>query len=102
MQRDELIQALHRLKVQTGGLACVYRRYEHNCSVNGCAIIRATIEKLEKKSPPIGQCVDCKYAHVNSFSMVSGLVLCLRFNNSGIKFGMQYNDYCSYFEPKGK
>lgn len=49
MQRDELIQALHRLKAQTGSLACVYCRYEHKCSIHGCAIIRAAIEALEEK-----------------------------------------------------
>ncbi len=49
MQRDELIQALRRLKVQTGSLTCLGCGHEHNCSVNGCAIIRAAIETLNAR-----------------------------------------------------
>ena len=49
MQRDELIQAMRRLKVQTGSLACLGCGHEHNCSIHGCAIIRAAIETLEEK-----------------------------------------------------
>ena len=49
MQRDELIQALRQLKVQTGSLACLGCGHEHNCSIHGCAIIRAAIEALEEK-----------------------------------------------------
>lgn len=48
MNRAELIQALKRLKVQTGSLACLGCGREHNCSMHGCAIIRAAVEELEK------------------------------------------------------
>ena len=49
MQREELIQALRRLKVQTGSLACLGCGHEHNCSIHGCVIILAAIEALEEK-----------------------------------------------------
>lgn len=48
MRRNELIQALRQLKVQTGSLACLGCGHEHNCSIEGCAIIRAAVEALEK------------------------------------------------------
>lgn len=46
MTEQELISALRRLKVQTGSLACLGCGYEHNCGVQGCAIIRAAVDKL--------------------------------------------------------
>ena len=49
MKREELIQALDRLKVQTGSLVCLGCGYEHNCGIHGCAILRKTIAWLERK-----------------------------------------------------
>lgn len=45
----ELIQALNRLKAQTGSLACLGCGYEHNCSTKGCRILREAVEQLEKE-----------------------------------------------------
>lgn len=45
----ELIQALNRLKVQTGSLACLGCGYEHNCTTKGCRILREAVEQLGKK-----------------------------------------------------
>lgn len=38
MNDKDLLQALRRLKVETGSLACMGCGYEHNCGVHGCAI----------------------------------------------------------------
>lgn len=46
MSLKELITALHRLKVETGSIACLGCGYEHNCGIHGCAIIREAAEKL--------------------------------------------------------
>ena len=46
MERTELLQAMGRLKVETGSLACLGCGYEHNCSTRGCAILRAAAEAL--------------------------------------------------------
>lgn len=40
MDHKKLLAALRRLKVQTGSLACLGCRYEHDCGVHGCAILR--------------------------------------------------------------
>ncbi len=40
MTNKELIEALSRLKVETGSLACTGCGHEHNCGIHGCAIIR--------------------------------------------------------------
>jgi hypothetical protein len=47
MKTDELIEALRRLKVQTGSLACLGCGHEHNCGVHGCAIMREAADKLQ-------------------------------------------------------
>ena len=49
MSLKELITALHRLKVETGSIACLGCGYEHNCGIHGCAILRKTIAWLERK-----------------------------------------------------
>lgn len=52
MTTNDLLQALVRLRVETGSLACLGCGHEHNCSTHGCAILRAAadlIERLEKE-----------------------------------------------------
>ena len=51
MPHGELIQALNRLKVQTGSLACLGCGYEHNCSAKGCRILREAAERLGASNP---------------------------------------------------
>ena len=48
MKDADLIQALKRIKVQTGGLMCVGCGHEHNCGVHGCAVIREAAQRLEE------------------------------------------------------
>jgi hypothetical protein len=45
---DELVQALRRMKVETGSFVCLGCGHEHDCSIHGCAIIRAAINRIEK------------------------------------------------------
>lgn len=44
--KSELIEALRRLSVETGSLACLGCGHEHGCSVHGCALIQAAIKEL--------------------------------------------------------
>ena len=37
MRDQELVNAIRRLKVETGSLACMGCGHEHNCGVSGCA-----------------------------------------------------------------
>ncbi len=46
MDNKELIDAVRRLSVETGSLACLGCGWEHNCSIHGCAILRAVIAEL--------------------------------------------------------
>lgn len=48
MSDRELITSLRRLKVQTGSIACLGCGYEQNCSIHGCRIMRAALERLEQ------------------------------------------------------
>ena len=46
MDNKDLLQALRRLKVETGSIACLGCGHEHNCGIHGCAIIREAAEQL--------------------------------------------------------
>ena len=46
MSLKALITALHRLKVETGSIACLGCGHEHNCGIHGCTIIWEATEKL--------------------------------------------------------
>lgn len=48
MNTQDLIRAIHRLKVETGSLACFGCGYERSCSVRGCAILRSAAAALGK------------------------------------------------------
>lgn len=41
------LNALRKLCVETGSLACLGCGYEHNCSTHGCAILRNAIEHMK-------------------------------------------------------
>lgn len=46
MKDEELITALKRMSVETGGIICFGCGYEHGCSVHGCAILKAAAERI--------------------------------------------------------
>lgn len=55
MSDSDLIRALRRIKVETGSLVCLGCGHEHNCSIYGCAVINAAIDRLEvDKSTTLG------------------------------------------------
>ena len=47
MKCADLIKALGRLKVETGSIVCLGCGHEHNCSTQGCALIREAIAELK-------------------------------------------------------
>lgn len=47
MNKKDLINALSRLKVETGSLACFGCGHEHDCGIHGCAIIREAVRALQ-------------------------------------------------------
>ena len=47
MSVPDLVKALRRMRVQTGSLVCLGCGYEHNCGINGCAVIRKTVDTIE-------------------------------------------------------
>ena len=46
-----MLQAMGRLKVETGSLACLGCGYEHDCGTRGCAILRAAAEAFTTLAP---------------------------------------------------
>lgn len=47
MDYQKTVQALKRLRVETGSLACFGCGHEHNCSTQGCAILRNAAAHME-------------------------------------------------------
>lgn len=47
MEIKALIEALRRVSVETGSIACLGCGHEHNCGTRGCAIIREAADKLQ-------------------------------------------------------
>ena len=64
MKTDELIEALGRLKVQTGSLVCLGCGHEHNCDLHGCAIMREAAVRLSLYEHALKQ--DRKSTRLNS------------------------------------
>lgn len=50
MTTEELLEALARLRVETGSLACLGCGYEHNCSTKGCRILREAADLIRQLS----------------------------------------------------
>ena len=50
---ERLVQALRRLKVETGSLVCMGCGHEHDCSVHGCAIIQEAVALIENQQRQI-------------------------------------------------
>ncbi|MCI5842184.1 MAG: hypothetical protein MR004_00730 [Clostridiales bacterium] len=48
MKTEVLVKALRAIKVETGSLACMGCRYEHKCSIHGCAVLNAVADRLEE------------------------------------------------------
>ena len=48
MTDEQILQALKRLRVETGSLACFGCGREHNCGMHGCAILRQASELIER------------------------------------------------------
>lgn len=53
MRGQELVNAIRRLKVETGSLACMGCGHEHNCGVSGCAVMREAADRIANQSTHI-------------------------------------------------
>lgn len=50
MTTEALLNALARLRVETGSLACLGCGQEHNCSVHGCQVLREAAALIEDQA----------------------------------------------------
>ena len=53
MRDQELVNAIRRLKVETGSLSCMGCGHEHNCGVSGCAVMREAADRIANQSTHI-------------------------------------------------
>lgn len=62
MTTNDLLEALARLRVETGSLACLGCGHEHNCSTHGCAILRAAADLIERLTAEVaGLCKEIEW-----------------------------------------
>lgn len=84
MTTNDLLEALARLRVETGSLACLGCGREHNCSTHGCQILRkaaARLKYLEAEKAALltlaknaHECAECKnYNSCERFGEPEGL-----------------------------
>ena len=59
MTTNDLLQALARLRVETGSLACLGCGHEHNCSTRGCAAADL-LERLTAESTDLRKEIEWK------------------------------------------
>ena len=48
MTDEQILQALRRLRAETGSLVCIGCGWEHNCGTHGCAILRQAADLIER------------------------------------------------------
>ena len=48
MKEKELITALRRMAINTGGLDCLGCGYEQSCGIHGCKVLREAADHLEQ------------------------------------------------------
>lgn len=53
MESQDLVNAIRRLKVETGSLACMGCGHKRNCGVSGCAIMREAADRIANQSTHI-------------------------------------------------
>lgn len=87
MNKKDLIDALSRLKMEIGSLACLGCGHEHHCVIHGCAIIREAVSALQMS--PVYQCQVCDY-----WGQGDPRCFCGKSPYSGRT--MKPNDGCSY------
>ena len=47
MRKNDLIEELRRMAVETGTLNCLGCGHEHRCSTKGCAVLREAADRIE-------------------------------------------------------
>ena len=53
MEKDALLSALRRLRVEIDGAACFGCGHEHDCAERGCAILREAERRLLRQASTI-------------------------------------------------
>lgn len=53
MKDKDLVNAIRRLKVETGSLACMGCGHVRNCGVSGCAIMREAADRIANQNTHI-------------------------------------------------
>lgn len=97
MTDQELIQALNRLKVETGSLACLGCGHEHNCGVHGCAVIREAADRLTAVLGELEQVTRERDAAIADLKeIVGGEEICL-FCTHNVDCG-EYAEKCHEFD----
>ena len=85
MTTNDLLQALARLRVETGSLACLGCGHEHNCSTHGCAILRAAADLIERLTAENAKAEAERDAAIADLKISAGCASC-KYHCSDITF----------------
>ena len=50
MTDGELVRALKKMSIETGGIICLGCGHEHGCGVHGCAVLRKAAERILRET----------------------------------------------------
>lgn len=98
MTDQQLIGALLRLKVETGSLACAGCGHEHNCSLQGCRILREAVAAIQRQPRmrwiPVAERLPEKNDQWVLCLCVSGEIEVLKFDYTMWNWDAQYPGRC--------
>lgn len=65
MTTNDLLEALARLRVETGSLACIGCGHEHNCSTKGCRVLREAADLIRQLTAEnAGMCKEIEWKNM--------------------------------------
>lgn len=109
----DVLAELKLLRIETGSIACLGCRHEHNCSVHGCAIINEAYFEIQRLRRFISyddaimrgllnagtrpSCGDCGHKVKGENGEYNpGDIVCDYWESDGLTAA----DFCSYFQPE--
>ena len=98
MTDQQLIDALQSLSVETGSLACLGCGHEHNCSLQGCRILREAVAAIQRQPRmrwiPVTERLPEKNDQWVLCLCVSGAIEVLKFDYTMWNWDAQYPGRC--------
>ena len=59
MTDEELVRALKKMSIETGGIICLGCGHEHGCTVHGCAVLKEAAKRIRRAGKPEAERAMC-------------------------------------------